>query len=156
MKYRILTNEELSHLGEDFKHFLIVNGVHAEEWEQLNITDIPKAVQLVELFSDAVLQKVYQKIGYLEFRSSDSCLVFQVGTDKMKLITIQKNENSSVDLSTVESIHHALVNSVNQLTFFRSEKEYSNNRETEIHKLIEDGCFISTLEFWNLLNEVLS
>ena len=67
MKYRILSNEELSHLEEDFKHFLIVNGVHAEEWEALNNNDVDKAVQLVEVFSDTVLQKFQVFYFFIDF-----------------------------------------------------------------------------------------
>lgn len=155
MKYRILSDEELSHLEEDFKQFLIVTGVHAEEWEEMNKTDVQKAIQLVEVFSDTVLQKVYEKIAYLEFRSSDSCMVFNFGPSSVKLISIQRKPESSVDLSTPESIHNALANASKELSFFRSEKQYIISREEEIHKMIEQGCYISSAEFWDLLTEVL-
>jgi hypothetical protein len=156
MKYRILTDEELSHLADDFKQFLIVTGVHAEEWEEMNRTDIPKAIQLVEIFSDTVLQKVYEKIGYLEFRSTDSCMVFNFGPESVKLISMQRKPDSECDLSTPETIHAALSNAINELTFFRSEKPYGTSREEEIHKMLEQGCFISSAEFWNLLEHVLN
>ena len=152
MKYRILSNEELSHLEEDFKHFLIVNGVHAEEWEALNKNEVDKAVQLVEVFSDTVLQKVYEKIEYLEFRSQDNCMVFHFGEDKIELISIQRKVNSSVDLSTVESIHDALKKQATELTFFKSEKSYSKEREAEIHDMIEQGCLLSSSQFWTALS----
>ena len=129
MKYRILSNEELSHLEEDFKHFLIVNGVHAEEWEALNKNDVEKAVQLVEVFSDTVLQKVYEKIEYLEFRSVGTCMVFHLSEDKIELISIHRKAESAADLSTIESIHDALKSNAEQLTFFKTEKSYSKNRE---------------------------
>ncbi len=151
MKYRILSNEELSHLEEDFKHFLIVNGVHGEEWEALNKNDVDKAIQLVELFSDTVLQKVYEKIEYLEFRSLDTCMVFHLGKDKIELISIHRMAESIVDLSTVESIHEALKKSADQLNFFKTEKPYSKNREAEIHEMIEQGCLLSSSQFWTAL-----
>lgn len=152
MKYRILSNEELSHLEEDFKHFLIVNGVHAEEWEALNKNEVDKAVQLVEVFSDTVLQKVYEKIEYLEFRSLDTCMVFHLCQDKIELISIHRKANSTVDLSTVESIHEALKNNAEELTFFKTEKNYSKNRELEIHEMIEQGCLLSSSQFWTALS----
>lgn len=152
MKYRILSNEELSHLEEDFKHFLIVNGVHAEEWEALNKNDVEKAVQLVEVFSDTVLQKVYEKIEYLEFRSVDTCMVFHLSEDKIELISIHRKAESAADLSTIESIHDALKNNAEQLTFFKTEKSYSKNREAEIHDMIEQGCLLSSSQFWTALS----
>ncbi|TXI84880.1 MAG: hypothetical protein E6Q38_01275 [Crocinitomicaceae bacterium] len=152
MKYRILSNEELSHLEEDFKHFLIVNGVHAEEWEALNKNDVDKAVQLVEVFSDTVLQKVYEKIEYLEFRSVNTCMVFHLCQEKIELISIHRKAGSEVDLSSVDSIHEALKNDAEQLTFFKTEKPYSKNREAEIHEMIEQGCVLSSSQFWTALS----
>ena len=152
MKYRILSNEELSHLEEDFKHFLIVNGVHAEEWEALNKKDVDKAVQLVEVFSDTVLQKVYEKIEYVEFRSVDTCMVFHMCKEKIELISIHRKASSEVDLSSVDSIHEALKNDAEQLNFFKTEKPYSKNREAEIHEMIEQGCVLSSSQFWTALS----
>ncbi|WP_430405394.1 DUF6495 family protein [Fluviicola sp.] len=43
MKYRILSDEELQHLEGDLKAFLIINGVHGEEWAKLNQEDPQKA-----------------------------------------------------------------------------------------------------------------
>ena len=152
MKYRILSTEELSHLEEDFKHFLIVNGVHTEEWEALNKNDVDKAVQLVEVFSDTVLQKVYEKIEYVEFRSVDTCMVFHLCQEKIELISIHRKANSEVDLSTIESIHEALKNDADQLNFFKTEKPYSKNREAEIHEMFEQGCVLSSSQFWTALS----
>lgn len=51
----MLTEEELSHFSEELKHFLIVNGIHAEEWEMMNRQNPEKACELVGVFSDTVL-----------------------------------------------------------------------------------------------------
>ena len=155
MKYRVLTSEELSYFDEDFKHFLIVNGIHAEAWLELNKDEPHKAQQLIELFSDTILQKVYEKISFLEFRSPDSCMVFQFKSDLIELITIQKKENSTADLLRPESIHEAFINNADDLTFFKSSKTHTGMREQEIHRMIEQGCVISTAEFWNSLSEAL-
>ena len=65
MKYRFLTKEEMEIFDEDFKHFMITNGVTNEEWLEWNKSDLEKATQLVEVFSDTVLQKVYEKIKFI-------------------------------------------------------------------------------------------
>lgn len=155
MKYRILRDDELEGLQEDFKHFLIVNGVHNEEWVEMNERQPVKAVELVELFSDAVLQKVYEKIQVLEFRSEKSCLVFKVGREVIELISIQAEAATSIDLSTPESIHAALVNDGKNLRFFKTEKAYSQVRELEIHQMIEQGCVPSVEGFWHALETVI-
>lgn len=155
MKYRMLTNEELIPLEEDLKHFLIVNGVDGKDWENLNQNHPDKALSLVQLFSDTVLQKVYEKIRFLEFRSPESCLVFHCQSDEIELIAIQSKTDSGADLSTPESIHEALTKCPNNLSFFRSSKPYSQVRETEIHQMITQGCVPSSERFWLLLEKVV-
>jgi hypothetical protein len=151
MKYRCLTDDELKLLADDLKHFLIVNGVHAEEWEHMNKENPSKAIQLVELFSDTVLDKVYSKIEFLEHRSPEACLVFHFDEAKIELISIQRNQDSTLDLSTPENIHEALAKHANQLSFFKMEKQYSKDRNSEIHQMIDQGCFVSSHDFWNAL-----
>lgn len=156
MKYRILSQEELQHLEGDLKAFLIINGVQGDEWKQLNEQQPEKALALVELFSDNVLQTVYEKLSFLEFRSADTCIVFHLGKEEQELIAIHRKENSSVDLSTVEGIHEALSNHVGDLHFFQSKKAYADIREIEIHLLLEQGCILSSVEFWDSLKTVLT
>jgi hypothetical protein len=150
MKYRILTKQEIEIFDEDFKHFLITNGVKNEEWLAMNQSDIEKATTLVELFSDTVLHKVYEKIQFIEFRSPDACMIFRCLPERMELISLNKKQGSS-DLSTPETIHEALSKSPEDLSIFKSEKEYSISREEEMHELFEKGCFVSSQEFWNAL-----
>jgi Family of unknown function (DUF6495) len=152
----MLTPDELSVFEEEFKHFLIVNGVDNDEWIEMNKSNVEKATQLVELFSDTVLQKVYEKISFIEHRSEKSCMVFRLGTEHIELISINSIEGFGIDLSTPESIHEALSKNASQLTMFKTKKDYSKDRELEIHDMIEQGCVQSSEEFWALLDKVLS
>ena len=155
MKYRMLTKEEMQIFDEDFKHFLITTGVSNEEWTDLNKSNIPKATELVELFSDTVLQKVYEKIQFIEFRSQDSCIVFKCLEENMELISLNK-KGDGIDLSTPEKIHDALLNHAVKLTCFKTKKDYTSSREQEIHQLIEQGCFNSSKDFWNALEKLIN
>jgi hypothetical protein len=153
MKYRLLSSEELQHFDEDFKRFLIVNGVYNDEWHTLNVNEPEKAIELVGLFSDQILQKVYEKIQFLEKRTLDACFVFDCrNSDDISIFVIQcKDSENELDLSSIEGIHNALKNHSKNLTFFTSSKPYSVTREYEIHKLIDDGCVISSKDFWDSL-----
>lgn len=155
MKYRMLSDEELHHLENDLKAFLIINGVEGDTWKQLNESEPEKAVQLVELFSDAVLQTVYEKIRFLEFRSPDSCIVFHCKPEEVELISIGRKPDATCDLSTPESIHEALIHHTQQLNWFRTTKAYNSERESEIHRMLEQGGVLSTEEFWDALNVAL-
>lgn len=156
MKYRILTDEELKLLEDDLKQFLVVNQVYKEEWEEMNKSNPALALQMIELFSDNVLQIVYEKVKFLEHRTVDSCFVFKCGTEKLELIAIQKkNPTDLIDLSTPEGIHDALTKNANNLGFFTNEKPYSQARELEIHQMLDQGCVNSTKAFWDALNKSL-
>lgn len=159
MKYRILKTEELKHLELQLKQFLIVNGIDGDEWKRINEEDADKAIELVEIFSDQVLQVVYEKIFYLEKRTKDAFFVFHCKHEKIELIVVQikkGEESSEIDLSTEEGIQDALSNHTNQLVLFQSEKKYDTVRELEIHKLFTDGCIISNREFWDKLRSLVS
>lgn len=155
MKYRILMDDELEVFAEDLKHFLIVNGIHAEEWEEINKNDKEKAVQLVELFSDNVLQIVYEKVKFIEHRSEKSCLVFQFNKENIEMISLTLKATSNSDLSTPESIHDVIVNRPNELQIFKTSKEYSKEREMEIHEMLQQGCVNSSEAFWISLTKLI-
>ena len=156
MKYRLLTDEELRLLEDDLKQFLVVNQVYKEEWAEMNKSNPVLALEMIELFSDNVLQIVYEKVKFLEHRTSDSCFVFNCGAEKLELIAIQKkNPTELVDLSTPEEIHEALTKNAGLLSFFTNEKPYSQSRESEIHQMLDQGCVNSTEDFWNALSQIL-
>lgn len=155
MKYRLLSDEELEIFEEDLKHFLIANGIDGSEWEKINKSDKEKAIKLVELFSDVVLQKVYENVKFIEHRSPSSCMIFSLNPDNIELISINA-KNDKVDLSTPENIHSALSKNASQLTFFKTKKGYTKERELEIHEMLMQGCVNSSEAFWIMLNKALS
>lgn len=154
MKYRMLTSEEMELFDEDFKYFLIANGVKNEEWILMNQQDVEKATKLVELFSDAVLDVVYKKINYLEYRNSNSCLVFQFRDEQINLISLT-TKSKEIDLSSPVGIHDAIITNGSLLDIFKTSKKYTLPREEEIHKMIKKGCVNSSQEFWDALLEII-
>ncbi len=153
MKYRLLNADELSVLEEDLKAFLIINGIDGEIWAQINKEKPDKAIQLVALFSDTVLQKVYEKINYLEYRSANSCLVFKLNKLDIQLISLQLTGHHSFSLSDAENINKTLNQARENLEIYKSQKKYSKNRELEIHEMISQGCIPSNSEFWTSLEK---
>ena len=153
MKYRLLTTEELEFFEDELKQFLIVNGFHDKEWREINKTDKSKAKSLVGVFSDTILQKVYQKIQYIEHRSETSFLIFKFNKEKINLISLNRKSGKQVNFSTPELIQKSIVKYSHQITYFKKEKSYTKEREMEIHEMIEGGCVNSTKEFWELLSK---
>lgn len=150
----MLTAEEMAIFDEDFKHFLITNGVSNETWLELNEQHLDQATELVEIFSDSVLQKVYEKVRFIEHRSPAACMVFKLDQEEITLISIS-TKSEGVDLSTPESIHDALVHHSGALAIFKTKKAYSKERELEIHTMLSQGCVNSSEAFWILLEKVV-
>lgn len=151
----MLSKEEMKVFDDDFKHFLIVNGVSNEEWVEMNKSNVDKATSLVELFADTVFQKVYEKMRFVEHRSDASCMVFKLNQEYIELISINR-KSEDVSLATPESIHEALVKSPELLTVFKTEKTYSKERELEVHEMVSQGCVNSSEAFWMMLEKVIS
>ncbi len=154
MKFRILTHEELSALEDDLKAFLIINGIDGPEWERINRNDPQKAVGLVEIFSNTVLEKVYGKIHYLEFRSPKTCIAFHCKENETDLISLSLNKTSPADFSTPASIHQALINNAGDIQFIKHSRIHTRTREEEVHLLLGQGCVPSVREFWVSLETV--
>lgn len=156
-KYRILSKEELQIFDEQLKHFLIVNGIEGDKWKEINDTNPDLAIDLVEVFSDQILQKAYENIEYLQKLTKDTCYFFHYGKEKGELIAIQQKDktDASVDLSTMDNLKFILGNRPNDITFFHQEKEYTKEREMEIHEMITNGCRLFDKHFWEILQTVI-
>jgi hypothetical protein len=136
MKYRILTDEELKELEEEFKHFLITNNVYTEEWEKLNKQKDKKVQDLVEMFSDIVLDKALKSIKYLEHITPQDIKSFKCEEDKMTLIGIaSKNQNLNFTKEMLSDYK-------DELDIFKTTKPYHKEREQEVFNLLQSGCTI--------------
>jgi hypothetical protein len=136
MKYRSLTDEELKELEEEFKHFLITNNVYTEEWENLNKQKDKKVQDLVEMFSDIVLDKALKSIKYLEHITPQDIKSFKCEEDKMELIGIaSKNQN-------IDFTKDVLSDFKDELDIFKTTKPYNKEREQEVFNLLQSGCTI--------------
>jgi hypothetical protein len=154
MRFRMLSQEELLHLEAEFKQFLIVNHIHSEEWKKINEIEPDKAIVLVELFSDTVLLKVYEKIEYLEFRSKLLFSVYRMYNDKIQAIHI-KSEDHALSLEKDEQISVAINSNSSKLSIYRAEKKVNPFKEDEVHRLVEQGCVKSTELVWEQFSNLI-
>lgn len=151
----MLTQEELHVFEPELKQFLIVNAVYDEEWRRINQHEPEKAQQLVGLFSDQILQTIYERIEFLEHRSPDTCLIFNCQSDRLLLIGLQ-HTHPELDFSTAEGIHQGLTKHVESIRWFKKSKPYHQTREREIHDMLENGCIPSSPAFWESIQPLVS
>ncbi len=145
MKYRCLSDEELKELEGEFKHFLISNNVYTEEWEELNKKKDKKVEQLVEMFSDIVLDKALKNIRFLEHITQHDIKSFKCDEEEMTLIGIV-SKNKEIDFTK-----DALSDFANDLDIFKTTKPYHKEREMEVFELLNSGCSIIDEERFNKL-----
>ncbi len=154
MRFRRLTIEELTELETEFKQFLIINQVYNEEWIEINQKDLNKANDLVDLFSDQVLSKVYGKIDFLEKRDKNAFSVFAIKKNDIETITIQ-SKNQSIDLLTKAQIETALNQHLNELEIFCGTKKLAKEKCDEVFDLIKEGCDVSSFDVWHSFSTFL-
>lgn len=152
----MLSIDELGHLEEELKQFLIVNGIHGEEWAMICNEEKEKANELVGIFSDQILQMVYQKINFLEFRSQDTLVLFRFFDDHAESITVQLGPVSNLDLTNDLDLDKALKNELKSMQIYKASKRYPETREMEIHHLSMKGCVTSNETLWLMMSEVIN
>jgi hypothetical protein len=152
VRYRFLTDEELKALDEEFKHFLIANGLHAEEWEELNKNDPDKAIEIVGLFSDLVLDKVYDKTEFILYQNAKSLNVFKFFKEKAILIGVDYQGRDDFPL---EGVMEFISKNAEKMLIYSSSKSFDEvERNKEIHHLIKYGAFATDDKIFNFLAEI--
>ena len=144
MKYRLLSSEELKELEPEFINFLATNHITAQDWVKLKGENPEKVDKLIEIFSDIVMEKVLQKIEYLEVREEKSIMVFRFLEEKVSLAGITAKEVSDVDFTnpaTVASL--ALKVDEGNLEVFKTEKPYFKSKPEEVFDLVKKGALVS-------------
>lgn len=147
LKYRLLTNEELHELEEEFKHFLIINQIYDDEWKLLNQKKSEKVKELIVLFSNLVIEKALKKIVFLEIITNNGINAFYCKENEMELIGIS-TENKQFDFTLVKESSDIKNQS---LSIFKTSKPYVKTREIEVFNLINSGCSIILAERYKKL-----
>lgn len=155
MNFRLLSRDEMDAFDEDFKHYLIVNGVSNEAWVEMNKNNPEKAQQIVEIYSDIVFQKIYEKVKFLEFRSKNQLLVFSCEKEQIHLIGLG-SDDENVDFTDEKKINQSIQQSFAKIKHFKQSKKYTKKREIELFEMAEKGCIVSTQAFWDKIKQLTS
>lgn len=154
MKYRFLTDEELSSLEDEFKQFLITNHLYAEEWEELNKTNPEKAKDVVGMFSDLVLDKVYSKTSFLLHHSADKLKVFSFQEEMALMIGFDYLGKGVIP---EEKILEFIQENFDQFEVYSASKKYTKeNRNIEVYKLVKSGAVKVESEFFSVLRKFIN
>ncbi|MEY4571824.1 MAG: hypothetical protein RLZ10_1035 [Bacteroidota bacterium] len=153
-KYRILSSDELQELDPEFKQFLIVHGIFDEEWRKINIENADYAIEMVEIFSDTVLEKVYSKISFLEYREKEVLIALSFTETYVEQIRLQQKENCNIDfLNPTLWIEPNFP--ISEIDAYYGKKLIKSSKNEEIHSFIEQGFVIAESDFWSNLKQVI-
>lgn len=156
MRFRRLTKAELEQLEQDFVQFLASNQITADDWEKLKEEDKPKVHELLDLFSDIVLEKVFSKIKYLQHRSKDTIRVFECQEEKLSMIGL-KIEDDSKDLTNPKDLA-VLANPKSvkgAVKMYQIEREYLKDKPDEIFEMMQrNGCQIAPDGMYQMLESM--
>ncbi len=153
LKYRRLSDQELSELEQELKQFLIANGVHNEEWVFMNKHKPDQAMHLVDLFSNLVLEKSLGEIKYLIHAAKNDLKVFWFQKQKAHMVAL-KSSSSALDF-TQDNWLSEIPEQYSQVRFFKSEKSFQEEqRSSELHQLIAAGAQVSTEQMFKIVHQL--
>jgi hypothetical protein len=146
-QYRRLSLDELKELEKEFIDFLVINGITADDWVRIRDQESAKADRIIDLFSDVVFEGILRKAKFLEFVGKSSIMTFQCLKDKLILIGMDSTD-PSLDLTDEETYRKLSEGQyLDSVKVYKQEKKYSMDRNSEIFKMIEQGCYI-TEGYW--------
>lgn len=145
-KYRQLLPEELLLFEKEFVDFLVVNGITADEWEGLKMTDKLKVEQITALFSDVIFEKIMRQTRFIDkiepaFVQSVQCL-----DDKMIMVAISRKDP---DLDLTKADFAQL--DPDKIELVKGERKYVQDRQLELFEMISGGYVISDGSFFKTL-----
>ena len=155
MKYSRLTKEQFEELQQEFINFLATQSVTADEWNNLKKNKPELAEMELDIFSDLIWEGVLKSAKYLEHISPQHMHLFSINDDHMHVIAVTlKNE---VDMTTKEGFSWLRENLMDEnVAFLQAKKQYSEDRNLDIFKLIQQGSVITKGDLYSYFNKLIN
>lgn len=155
MKYARLTKEQFEELHKEFINFLASQSITTNEWQDIKTNKPEIAEQELDVFSDLVWEGVLSKVEYLEHVSPQQIHLFHLNEKNMHLIAIKiKNP---IDLTTTDGFNWLRENLMDDdVEFLQAKKEYSEDKQADKFKLIQQGSVITKGELFTYFDKLIN
>ncbi|WP_353779564.1 DUF6495 family protein [Winogradskyella sp. 3972H.M.0a.05] len=155
MKYSRLSKEQLEELHQEFINFLATQSITADEWTRIK-TDQPEvAEQELDVFSDLIWEGVLNKVEYIEHISPKQMHLFRMKEEGMHVIAL--NIKVDIDITTNEGYQWLRSNLMNEsVEFLQANKEYSEDKNLDKFKLIQQGGAITKGELYGYFDNLIN
>lgn len=158
VKYRKLNQDELEELKDDFIKFLASQSIASEDWEAWKTTDKEKVNELLDLFSDIVLEKVLADVKFLEMLSSNEIKIFSMHKEDARMVGIRINSDE-IDLRKEEDLNTYFSSNQKVKRYnsevFQLEKKYTKVKTEEVFFLLENGAAITNETLFSSIDALL-
>ena len=143
IKYRRLSEEELKLLEDEFVRFLAANSIQAQDWQKLKSDSPDKVDELLDTFSNTVLEKVYAKTDYLLIVKPNEIHAFKMGDNSARLVGVRfNNDNINLlkdgNLKAIFSSEEVFL--LHWPELFALEKKYTKPKPDEVFFLVKQGA----------------
>ena len=155
MKYTRLTKEQFEELHKEFINFLATQSITADEWQNIKTNKPEVAEEELDVFSDLVWEGVLSKVEYMEHISPQRMHLFKLSEDSMHLIAV--TIKNAIDITSKDGFAWLRENLMNDdVEFQQAKKEYSNDKNLDKFKLIQQGSVITKGELFTYFDRLIN
>ena len=155
MKYSRLTKEQFEALHQEFINFLATQSITAKEWTEIKAQKPEVAEQELDVFSDLVWEGVLTKVQYIEHISPQQMHLFHLKEENMHLIAVKLK--NPIDLTTTDGFNWLRENLMDEdVEFLQANKDYTDDKQGDKFKLIQQGGVITKGDLYNYLNKLIN
>ncbi len=159
LKYKRLSNVELTELKQDFVDFLASQSITAPDWQKM-ISDEPERCHgIIEVFSDIVYEKSLERIKCLEVKKDHHWQIVFFSHTEAEMIALQLPEDSKYSF-TSPRFNEILASGKLTLKEIKAEvyagkKTYKEERSMEVFLEMEKGGVPCNEALWILLKKLM-
>ncbi|SHG18458.1 hypothetical protein SAMN05444396_105265 [Flavobacterium segetis] len=155
MKYSRLTKEQFEELTQEFTNFLATQAIDKIEWDKIKSEKPEVAEQELDVFSDLVWEGVLTKSEFLEHFSKNHIFLFHIFDTYVQSIVL-KSLVTDVDFLTKEGLQWLSDNMFTETIEMKiGKKEFTEERNTSIFELIQQGAFLSDGLLFKQVNSII-
>ena len=155
MKYNRLTKEQFEELHQEFINFLATQSIDKAEWDKIKTEKPEVAEQELDVFSDLIWEGVLSRANYLEHFSKNHIFLFQCFDTYVESI-ILKSLVPETDFLTKEGLQWLSDNMFTETIEMKTgRKEFTEERNTSIFGLIQQGAFLSDGQLYQQINSII-
>ncbi len=156
MKYKRLTKEQQEALYQEFSTFLASQAIDKKEWDEIKLNNPKVAEQELDIFSDLIWEGVLKGAKFLEHFSKNHIFLFHCQELQLRSI-ILKSLDKNVDFLNKVGLQWLSDNMfTDNVEIIIGKKEYENERNESIFKLIHEGAILSDGQLYNQIHGIVN